>query len=156
MKKYQGFLITGGVINCLIGLLHFIIPFIGPGAYEFFGAGEAMANMAADNPIIPGAITMLLGLFFITFGLYAFSGAGAIRRLPLMHLVLAVIGGTFFLRGVIIPLDVYFFLTHRPSIRYAGFSLVALVVGFLYLWPVTNAWETLKNQREATPEKITA
>lgn len=144
MQKYQGILITGGVINCLIGLLHLIIPFIGPSAYTYFGAGEVMVSLAASNPIIPGAITALLGLVFIIFGVYAFSGAGLIKRLPILHIGLAVIGGIFMIRGLIIPLDVFFFLTGKPSIRYAGFSLVALLVGFLYLWPTTHAWSSLK------------
>lgn len=145
MKKYQGILITGGVINCLIGLLHLIIPFIGPSAYIFFGAGDVMASIAETKPIVPAVTTMLLGLVFITFGLYAFSGAGIIKRLPVLHIGLAAIGGVFMARGLLIPLDVYFFLTDKPSIRYAGFSLIALIVGFLYLWPTTHAWSTLKN-----------
>lgn len=152
MKKYQGILVTGGVINCLIGLLHLIIPFIGPSAYIFFGAGEVMAAMAATNPIIPGVITSLLGLVFITFGLYAFSGAGLIKRLPMLHIGLAAIGGIFMIRGLIIPLDVFFFLTDKPSIRYAGFSLVALIVGFLYLWPTTHSWSSLKTTEVKTAD----
>ena len=144
MNKNQLMLITGGVFNFAIGLTHIVIPFLGPKAYLFFGAGQDMASMAATSPLIPGAVTIIFALFFIIFGLYAFSGAEHLRRLPLLRFALAGISGVFVLRGLFVPLDIYNYLTKQEPIRFALFSLVALVVGLLHLWPTAQLWKSLK------------
>jgi putative oxidoreductase len=146
MIKNKGLLIIGGVINFMIAVTHWIIPIIGPPAYIFFGAGEAMAEMASENPIMPGAITYLLGICFFVFGLYALSGAGVIRSLPMLTPVLAIVGFIYIVRGLAVPLDVYFYLTEKTSLYFVLFSFIALSVGFLYLWPLPHSWQDLKKQ----------
>lgn len=148
MNKDHVMLITGGVMNIVIGLTHIVIPFVGSKAYLFFGAGESMVKAAEESPLIPGAITITLGLVFIIFGAYAWSGAQRLPRMPLLHLVLAGISGVFILRGIQIPLNIYGYLIKKEPLQYTFFSLVALLVGLLYLWPTAQLWKSLKPESQ--------
>jgi hypothetical protein len=89
-------------IACLVGaLLHVAIAIGGPDWYAFFGAPRGLVAMArAGNlraPLSCIAIAAILGVF----AAYAFSAIGVIRRLPLLHAGLALIGAILILRGLL-------------------------------------------------------
>jgi hypothetical protein len=73
-----------------------------------------------------------LVLAFAGFGLYGLSGAGLIRRLPLLRLGLLVIGAIYTLRGLVLIYDLIGLFNGAP-LHPAIFSLVALLVGLCYL-----------------------
>jgi hypothetical protein len=82
-------------------LLHFAIIFGGPGWYRFFGAGERMARLSARGSAYPALITAAIALLLGLWALYGLSGAGVIRRLPLLRPALALIAGAYFARGLL-------------------------------------------------------
>jgi hypothetical protein len=124
----------GGVLNLGVALVHVAIPFFGAPAYRYFGAGEGMATWAEQGSSLPGAITFGLAAVFALFGLYAFSAARAVRRLPLLTPVVLAVGGIFALRGGLgIPVAILIQENSTPVAANVAFSLVALAIGLLYL-----------------------
>ena len=101
-------LLTAGISCAIISLLHIAIIVGGSGWYRFFGAGEGMAQLAEKGSIYPTIITITISSILILWSLYAFSGAGIIRRLPLLKQALAIISIIFLARGVLgIPTVIY-------------------------------------------------
>lgn len=94
-----------GVVVAAGALLHVAIIFGGPEWYAFFGAPQALVELArAGHPRAP-LTTLVIVLILSVFAAYAFSGAGTLRRLPLLRLGLATIGTILILRGLLfVPL----------------------------------------------------
>jgi putative oxidoreductase len=98
-------LVFGGVLTGAASLLHVAIIFGGPDWYRFFGAGEAMARLAARGSAYPAVVTTGIAAILGTWALYAFSGAGVIRRLPLLRPALVAIAAIYLGRGFLgVPL----------------------------------------------------
>lgn len=133
----------GGSLNIAIALLHLVIIGVGAPAYRYFGAGERMAAWAQAGSPVPAAITVGLALLFAVFGLYAFSAANAFRRLPFLIPALLCIGGVYTLRGILVVPAVLHPSPEVPVERLV-FSVVALVVGSLYLVGTRMVWARLK------------
>ena len=135
-------LVFGGVMSTLAALLHIAIIIGGPDWYLFFGAGEDMANMAAQGSWRPALTT--LGIFAVLqiWGLYAFSGAGLIRRLPLLRTVLVMVSAVFLIRGLLlIPVWIidpgYIVFLHVWS------SMVSFIMGAAYAVGTRRAWREI-------------
>jgi putative oxidoreductase len=94
-------LIAGGVLTGVAALLHIAMILGGADWYRFFGAGEEMAKLAASGSTYPAMNAAGIAIILGIWTLYAFSGAGMIRRLPFLRSVLALIAVVFIMRGVI-------------------------------------------------------
>jgi hypothetical protein len=94
-------LVFGGSLTGVAALLHVAIIVGGPDWYRFFGAGERMARLAARGSIYPTVITACIAAVLGVWALYAFSGAGVIRRLPRLRLALTLIAGVYLARGIL-------------------------------------------------------
>ncbi|HEX8362555.1 MAG TPA: hypothetical protein VF613_20715 [Longimicrobium sp.] len=94
-------LVAGGAVTAAAALLHVAIIVGGPDWYRFFGAGERMARMDARGSIYPALITAWIAAILGVWALYAFSGAGLIRRLPLLRLALTLIAAVYLARGIL-------------------------------------------------------
>lgn len=131
-----------------IFLLHVYIAYEGDELYRYFGVGEMMAQLSKKGPLIPGIITITGSLIFAIMGLYAFSGARMIRRLPLLRLILVIIGSIFTLRGLMIIHQIIFLLSKHYSLLNlaAVCSLVSLLIGLLYLTGILLNWKDLKSK----------
>lgn len=81
-------------------MLHVGIILGGPEWYRFFGAGERMARLAARGSIYPAAVTAGIAAVLGIWALYALSGAGVIRRLPLVRLALVSVAAIYLARGI--------------------------------------------------------
>jgi hypothetical protein len=126
-------LIIGAGVNFAIALLHLVIIVIGTPAYLYFGAA-GLAEMAAQGSFIPALATFCLAGVFAGFGVYALSGAGILRPLPLVKLGLVVIGGIYSLRGLIVMLDIFRLVRGDGyPLRQTVFSAAALGIGLVYL-----------------------
>jgi len=137
-------LTLGAWLNFGIALLHAIIIFVGAPGYAYFGAAE-LAPLAEQGSPIPAAITAVLVLIFIAFGLYALSGAGRFRRLPLLRAALVFIGAIFTVRGLAVIFEIIYLARGvEYPLRYAVFSAVALIVGLFYLIGAAQRWNDLK------------
>ncbi len=130
-------LILGGSANFLIAALHVVIIILGAPAYLYFGRAD-LALLAEQGSPIPALATAALVAVFAVFGLYALSGAGVIRKLPLLTIALYGIGAVYLLRGLVIILDLTRLVRGEIyPLRQTVFSAVALVIGLLYL---IGAW----------------
>ena len=94
-------LISAAVLTGLASLLHLGIILGGPDWYRFFGAGEEMARLAAAGSAYPTVVTSGIALVLAVWALYGASGAGMIRRLPLLRLALALIAAVYLARGIL-------------------------------------------------------
>lgn len=92
--------LTVAALLCFgIALLHGAMIFMGPDAYVYFGAPQ-LGRAEARGYAYPDQMTVGLVLVFSAFGAYALSGAGRMRRLPLLRIGLVLIGAVFTLRGL--------------------------------------------------------
>lgn len=105
MRNGRRWLLAGGVLTGAASLLHLGIIAGGPDWYRFFGAGERMARMAERGSPYPAVVTAGIATVLAVWMLYALSGAGVIRRLPLLRTALVLIAAVYLGRGVLgIPL----------------------------------------------------
>lgn len=77
-------LVIAGSLSILAALLHISCIFGGPDWYLFFGAGQRMAQLAAQGDPYPTIVTLIVASILTGWGLHALSGAGVIFKLPLL------------------------------------------------------------------------
>jgi hypothetical protein len=144
-------LVLAGALSTGVALLHVACILVGPAAYRYFGAGERLATLAAAGSPVPALITAGIAAAFAVFGLYAFSGAGLVPRLPLLRPGLIAVGAVFTLRGLFLPLEILAMIARPGAIpsRELVFSAVSLVIGLAYLGGVAMAWRGLGRPRAA-------
>jgi hypothetical protein len=123
--KQRYFLVVGGVMSALISLLHFILT-IKP---ELF---YRLINMSQESALAPTAgqgsglsiATIVLALIFAIWAIYAFSGAGLIKPLPLLRKVLIIISVIYILRSLFLPLEIYMVLTKGHPFQFVVYSTI--------------------------------
>jgi hypothetical protein len=132
-------LIAGGIFSAAASLLHLACIAGGPDWYRFFGAGEELAQAAERGSTMPALITLCIAAILAIWALYAFSGAGLIRRLPLLRTALVAITAVYLLRGLaLLPL-----LALKPQLAdtfAVVSSLIVLVIGATYAAGTWKAW----------------
>lgn len=138
-------LITGGVLSLLAAALHLTVIGIGPDGYRFFGAGEQMARMAEAGHWYPAVVTTGIAMILAVWAAYAFSGAGALPRLPFLRTGLVLISLIYLARGlVLIPAMV---LNPEGPAGITPFiwwsSLIVLGYGVAYALGTWIAWPRL-------------
>lgn len=135
----------GGILSFAVALLHVVIIFVGAPAYRYFGAGEDMAKAAESGSAFPAALTLFLVVVFAVWGFYGLSGAGVIRRLPLLKIALILIGAVYTLRGVAVFQQLLQILASSAEVapRDVVFSLVSLVIGSAYVTGTISNWSAL-------------
>ena len=141
------YLISAAVCCFAAAAAHIAIVIGGPDWYRFFGAGEEMAQMAARGEVYPIVVTLMIAAVLAIWGLYALSGAGVVRRLPLLKLALVVIAFIFCARGsvgILMP-----FVSSDPYVIAVGTtfwivsSIICLVIGGLYVVGARKSWAYL-------------
>lgn len=144
-------LLLGGWLSAAIAALHVIIIFVGPSAYRYFGAGEEMARQAEAGSLVPAALTLVIAAVFVVFALYAFSGAGLLRRLPLLRTGLIAITAIYILRGLSLLPQLAQSAQSPGTVlpRDLAFSGVSLAIGIAYLVGTVLLWPALRAMRSA-------
>lgn len=147
MQDGERWLRWGALLTGVASLLHLGIIFGGPGWYRFFGASERMARLSARGsaypPFITAAIALLLGLW----ALYGLSGAGVIRRLPLLRPALALIAGAYLARGLLgIPAVLLLEGPYADELKgrmtfMVVSSLVCIFLGLCYACGAARVWQ---------------
>ena len=92
---------TGAILNFLIAAGHLAcLPWLYPvlSIYRIDGIMETLA--LRYGAAIPYLLTVAIAFIFAVFGLYGLSGAGVIRRLPLLETGIYTIATLFLLRAV--------------------------------------------------------
>lgn len=143
MKKQ--WLIFGSVLSFAVALLHVAIVIFGAPAYRYFGAGEEMAAAAESGSPFPALLTLFLAAIFAIWGFYGLSGAGLVRRLPLLKTALILIGAVYTLRGVALFLQLFQLAVSSAEVapREIVSSLVSLIIGAFYLLGTISNWSSL-------------
>lgn len=111
MKIGSFLLLAGGAGTALASLLHVAIIVGGAPWYRFFGAGERMAQMSTRGSVYPAVLTAVIAIVLALWSLYAWSGAGLLRPLPMLRPVLVVIAAIFSARGLL-GIPVVLFVRH--------------------------------------------
>lgn len=98
--------------------------------------------MAAAGHWYPTVATLVIAGMLSLWSLYALSGAGLLRRLPLLRVVLIAITGIYLLRGIaFVPLMAHF-PGNSMSFWYAS-SATCLVFGIVHAIGIRQAWSRL-------------
>ena len=134
-------LVIGGVVSTFAALLHIATIIGGASWYRFFGAGERMAIMAEQGAWQPTAVTLIITVILFIWAFYAFSGAGLIRTLPLLKVVLITIASIYIIRGLAL-LPALFFIPDKVNNFLVWSSLISLIFGLCY---AIGTWQIWKN-----------
>jgi hypothetical protein len=116
-----------------------------PAAAAYFQAPPGLLNDRVRLFVVGGAAALIP----VVFGLYALSGAGVIRRLPLLRTTLLLIGSLFLLRGLFIILTFLVALGVRQgqvSLPGVASHLMFLSAGILYLAGAVLNWKAPKSR----------
>lgn len=145
-KSTEPFLVLAGVLSAIAALLHIGIIIGGPAWYRFFGAGEEMATMAESGSPVPAIVTFFIALVLSLWALYAFSGAGLMRRLPFLRGGLVIIAAIYLVRGVgAIP--VYFIKPEAVDSFLIWSSGIVMLYGLSYAVGTARRWQELGDRR---------
>ena len=139
------FLITAAICTTLAALAHIGCIIFGADWYRFFGAGEQMARMAEAGHWYPAVVTSVIVIFLAIWSLYALSGAGVIRRLPLLRLALCLIAGIFLIRGISFVVLMPMFPENSVMFWLVS-SGICLFIGILYAVGTYQRWVELSNR----------
>lgn len=140
------YLISASICCFAVAAAHIAVVIGGPDWYRFFGAGEEMAQMAAGGEVYPVVVTLMIASVLSIWDLYALSGAGVVRRLPLLKSALVVIAFIFCARGLVgllIPVlsnDPY--VTAMGTTFWVTSSSICLVLGGLYIVGIDKSWRS--------------
>ncbi len=122
---HNPWLVWGAVGTALAALLHLLIIVGGPDWFRFFGAGEAMAQMAENGQWYPSIVAAAIAALLLLCAMYATAGAGLMQALPLQKTVLALVSLIFFGRAL-----VGLWLVHAPLLP----AFAELQQRPLFLW----------------------
>ncbi|MGB3725410.1 MAG: hypothetical protein WA981_06555 [Glaciecola sp.] len=141
-RNYQ--LVIAGGLSFLASLLHIACIFGGPDWYLFFGAGDRMAQLASVGDPYPTMVTLVIACVLAGWGLYAWSGAGLIFKLPFLKTCLVLITAVYLVRGIaglFAP-----FLTSDPVVHqnsttfWLVSSVICCIYGTYYLLGTKKLW----------------
>jgi hypothetical protein len=146
MNRPSYLLILAGVLSFCAAIFQAVIALV-PAWSVAFGAGDALTS----NPTRLLALGLLVALLLVVFGLYGLSGAGVIRRLPLLRPGLFVIGLLYCMVGINFIFQVLALLGILPSagpipIYILLISFGALVAGLAYLIGLAVNWKRLSTR----------
>lgn len=119
---------------------------LSPAAAAYFKAPPALLEDRGQLLLWGGAAALVL----VVFGFYALSGAGAVRRLPLLRLGLIGISSLFLLRGLFLILDVLVILGMLAGellVQGTISTLVFLGAGISYAVGTVLNWRDLQVHR---------
>jgi|ERR1039458_6597411 hypothetical protein len=106
-------------------------------AVRYFGGP---AELRIERPILYALLCLAVGAIVAVFGLYALSGAGKIRRLPLLRTVLISVTAIYLLRGLLFIPKVPVVLKHPGLVRFLVFSAISLCLGMVHLAGVVQLY----------------
>lgn len=145
MNRAQKFLLFGGTASFALGLLHVACLFTGEATARFFTAPRFVLRLIQQHSPLIIPVVLVIVAILGAFGLIAWSGAGRVRRLPLLRTGLVAVSGIYLLRGLaIIPLIVVA-PQHPGRVPWQAFlfCVVALGLGVVHLLGTLGRWPAL-------------
>ena len=120
------------------------------GAVE--SVGEELARADEAGSWMPAILTTGIALILSAWAAYAFSGAGRIRRLPLLRTALVIISAIYLLRGLLIVPAMIEPATRTPFNIWS--SLIVLGYGIVYGFGTWRAWSQLSGSQPLQQEQV--
>lgn len=148
-SRYSRLLLAAAAADAFAALLHLACIALGPPAYRWLGAGERMAQMAARGEAYPTLVTVAIAGVLLVWAVYALSGAGLVRRLPLTRLVLKAIAAVYLLRAAAASVLQPYFPGNGATFWWVS-SLVCLLFGLLHALGLRQRWQALGPEAAAT------
>lgn len=142
-------LTVGGWLSIAAAVAHLAAIAGGGDWYRFFGAGEAMASAAERGSPVPALLTLGIATVLGIWATYAFSGAGRIRRLPLLRTGLVVISAVYLLRGSVLFMPAALGRQDLSPAFIFWSSAIVLVYGLAYAIGTWRAWPNLTKKEFA-------
>ncbi|SNY42559.1 hypothetical protein SAMN06297280_0459 [Arsukibacterium tuosuense] len=133
------YLVAAAICCLCAALAHLGCIVFGGDWYRFFGAGEQMALLAEQGHWYPTVITLFISLMLVMWALYALSGAGVLRRLPLLRPALCVISAIFLLRGLAFLVIMPMFPGNSLMFWWVS-SAICLLLGVLFAAGTIKVW----------------
>lgn len=132
----------GGYINISIALAHIIGLFWAEQMFEKTGALEGMEELAQIHFSIPYLLTIFVATIFFVFGLYGLSASDKFRKLPFLKFGIYTIALIYIFRGIgEQAYNIFNGTTNTPETIQ---SMVALFIGFLFLFGGLKKWQIKK------------
>lgn len=138
-------LATCAFVDLALALVHVACIFAGEATARFFTAPRYVLELIRSGSLLIIPVALVLFTVLGTFGLYAWSAAGKMRRLPLLRTGLIAVGVIFTLRGLLLIPQAAVMLRH-PGVfpwQVPVFSLVALTLGLAHLAGARQRWAAL-------------
>lgn len=136
-------LTIAAALNAIAALLHLGCIVFGASWYRFFGAGERMARLAEAGDWRPTVITAGIVAVLSVWALYALSGAGAIRTLPLLRIGLCAITAVYLLRGLAGLAYAAFGAPRADAAFWWWTSAICVAFGIVHAIGLTQVWRRL-------------
>lgn len=137
-------LLAAAALNAIAALLHLGCIAFGAPWYRFFGAGERMAQLAEAGSVHPALVATAIATVLLAWSGYALSGAGAMRRLPLLRTALCAITGIYLLRALVgFPLALMHGALGRSATFWFWSSTICLAFGLVHLIGLRSTWPQL-------------
>jgi putative oxidoreductase len=130
--KRNLYLQIGGMFSFAFAIFQISAIFWSKELLMYFGGP---VKMQAENPFMYIFACLFVGALVAACGLYAFSGAGRVRRFPLLRTMLITITTIYMLRGLAIITDLIIIHNH-PELnlwRFFFYSCIALCIGLAHL-----------------------
>lgn len=132
-------LLAAAAATALAALAHLACIAIGPAAYLAMGAGPRMAELAEAGHWYPPTITVVIAGMLFVWSAYALSGAGVIRRLPLLRTILVAVTAVFLLRGFARPVLEPRFPGNSDTFWFWS-SAICLAIGLMFAIGLARTW----------------
>jgi len=126
-------LLVAAGCSAAVAVLHLAILAMGPPWYRWFGAPALARQIESGAALGPTVLTLAVAAVFMVWTIYGLSGAGVIRRLPLLRVGLYVIAAIYVLRGLQVVLEVPAAVQGRVPARFPVFSAFSALAGAAYL-----------------------
>ena len=146
MRAPPNFLLTlAAAFSAIAAVLHLACIYFGAPWYRAMGAGEGMARLAEAGSSRPTIATLFIAGVLCVWSLYALSGAGVVRRLPLLRSALVAITAVYLLRGLAgIPL---MFMTTENTVQFwLWSSAICAVFGVVHALGLRQSWGRLASR----------
>ncbi|MEO7860885.1 MAG: hypothetical protein ABIU05_10650 [Nitrospirales bacterium] len=137
------FLVAGAILSAIAAALHLACIYFGGPWYRLMGAGEQMARLAESGSTFPAMITSAIAAMLLVWSLYALSGAGVIRRLPLLRSILCAITAFYLLRGFAFVL-LMAVVPGRSFRFWLWSSAICAVYGMVHAVGLKQVWPLLR------------
>jgi len=143
-SQHNYWLLAGGYFSLAFAIFQLSAIWWKPGAIRYFGGP---AKLSVERPLIYTALCVGFAIIVALFGIYALSGGGSVRHLPLLRTALVTMTVVYLLRGLILVPQILVTIRHPEFIRFLLFSVIAFCVGIVHLIGTIGVFRTPRQQR---------